>query len=503
MHRKEKNMKLKRTIASLSALALLVGGVTGCKKAEETGAGEPVTLKYVMPGPGMQEDSQKVWAAFNEKLHEKLPNVTVEFEVIPTSEYNKKFNLMCTAREQIDIVNAYWLGDSKQARNGTFEPLDDLLKKYGKDITNTLPEWLMEYGKVDGQIYTIPSYQMCGSFRGIVFIKEQAEKYLDIEKFKEALWSTPTFNQETYDILTKYMEDLKANGINFKSATVMSMKGRENITGHDYAIDYLDEKAQLKANYIDEVSKMRYKVAREWAEKGFIRPDELSATDDESYKGKVDGYPFWDVTYTPFLEESLSEKYGVDVLVIPYENYYYTGFNNSASGTAIMSTSKYKEQAMQVINLLQTDKELYNLLVFGIEGDHYTKIGEDRISTATNESPTSNDRYGLYKWIVGNTSMAYDLETEPEEYKKWVFEEANMSDKRSPLIGFKPDTEPVADYITQVSSVRDKYEQPLLTGSIEDWEAFYEEFKTQMNKVGNEQVLEELQRQIDEFLKTK
>jgi len=495
-------MKLKRTLAILSALTLLVGGITGCKK-NEAGDGEHVTLKYLMPGPGIQEDSQKVWAAFNEKLHEKLPNVTVEFEIIPTSEYSKKFTLMCSAREQIDIVNAYWLGEFKNSRNGTFEPLDDLLNKYGKGITETLPEWLMEYGEVDGKTYVIPSYQMCGSYRGIVFIKEQAEKYLDIEKFKEALWPTTTFNQETYDILTKYMEDLKANGINFKSATVMSMKGRENITGHDYAIDYLDEKAQVKANYIDDVSKMRYKVAHEWAEKGFIRPDELSADDDENYKGKVDGYPFWDVGYTPFVEKSLSEKYGVELLVIPFENYYYTGFMNSASGTAIMSTSKYKEQAMQVINLLQTDKELYNLLVFGIEGDHYTKIGEDRIRTATNASPTANDRYGLYKWIVGNTSMAYDLETEPEEYKKWVFEEANMSEKRSPLIGFKQDTTAISDYLTQVSSVRNKYEQPLLSGSIDDWEAFYEDFKTEMDKVGNKQILEELQGQIDVFLKNK
>ena len=30
----------------------------------------------------------------------------------------------------------------------------------------------------------------------------------------------------------------------------------------------------------------------------------------------------------------------------------------------------------------QTDKELYNMLVYGLEGEHYTKIGEDKIETA-------------------------------------------------------------------------------------------------------------------------
>ena len=82
-------MKMKRTLAALSALTLLVSGAAGCKKNNGAGGGEQVKLKYLMPGPGMQEDSQKVWKVFNEKLQEKLPNVTVDFEIIPLSEYAK------------------------------------------------------------------------------------------------------------------------------------------------------------------------------------------------------------------------------------------------------------------------------------------------------------------------------------------------------------------------------------------------------------------------------
>ena len=496
-------MKLKRTLAILSALTLLVGSVTGCKKAQETGSDEQVTLKYVMPGPGMQEDSQKVWAAFNEKLHEKLPNVTVEFEVIPTAEYGKKFTLMCSAREQIDIVNAYWLGESDLSRNGTFEPLDELMEKYGKDIKNTLPEWLMDYGKVDGKQYIIPSYQMCGAYRGFVFIKEQAEKYLDIEKFKNTLWSTTTFNQEVYDILEQYIADMKADGLKFYSAALPSYKGLESIVGHNYSIKYGDEKATVIPTLIGEDFELTYKTARKWAEKGYIRSDDLSDTNKANFRGKIDGYPFWDVVYTPFVEKELSKKYGIELMVIPYENYYYTGFANSASGTAIMSTSKHKEEAMQVINLLQTDKELYNLLVFGIEGDHYKKIGEDQIETPTGQSPTANDRYGLYKWIVGNTQMAYNLQSEPEEYKKWVFEEANMTEKKSPILGFKFDKSSVSDYITQVSALQNKYQLPLQSGAIEDWESFLAEYRAEMDKAGNQIIIDELQKQIDDFLASK
>lgn len=496
-------MKMKRTLAALSALTLIVSGAAGCKKNNGAGGGEQVKLKYLMPGPGMQEDSQKVWKVFNEKLQEKLPNVTVDFEIIPLSEYAKKFTLMCSAREQIDIVNAYWLSDATNARNGTFEPLDDLVEKYGQDIKKALPEWIMDYGKVDGKLYTIPTYQMCGAYRGIVFIKEQAEKYLDIEKFQNTLWSSNYMSDDVYDMLTKYMDDMKADGLTFRSACALNLKGVENVCTPNFGVKYGDEKATVRATFIDDDQIPRYKYARKWVEMGYTRSDELSSTDQDNFKGKKDGYPFWDEVYTPFAAESLSEKYGVDVIMIPYENYYYTGFLNSASGTAIMSNSEHKEEAMQVINLIQTDKDLYNLLVFGIEGEHYKKIGEDQIETPTGQSPTANDKYGLYKWIVGNTELAYNLQTEPEDYKKWVFEEANASDKKSPIIGLKFDKDPIADYITQVSALQSKYLGPLTCGAMENWEDYLAEYKAEMEKAGSAKIIAELQKQVDEFLASK
>lgn len=68
---------------------------------------------------------------------------------------------------------------------------------------------------------------------------------------------------------------------------------------------------------------------------------------------------------------------------IPFENKHYIPYAASASNTAISINSKHPERAMQLIGLMNTEKgkDLYNLLVFGIEGEHYTKVNDKENST--------------------------------------------------------------------------------------------------------------------------
>lgn len=489
----------KRKIAGILVSAVMLGSLSGCNNAEKKG-GE-VELKYIMAGPGMQDDCEEVWNVFNEKLSEKVPGVKVSFEVVPVSEYNQKFLLMNSAREKIDIVNNYCLHFQTEVKNGSFLPLDDLLNEYGQETLSAFPEWFMDYQKVDGKIYGIPSYQMCSVLRGVVFFKEQADKYLDLEDFKKALYSSKHDTKEVYDILEKYMDDMTKDGLTFNgSVKRLNMRGYENLI-YPYAIEYGDEKGKVVNVSFSDNFKLHYEVSQRWAKKGYIKDDALTNTVE--YKGQIDGVPFWDVGYTPFIQEKLSGDYGHELIVVPYYEKDYIGYQNSAGGTSIMANCVSPEKAMQVINLLQTDKDLYNLLVFGIEGKHYEKAGEDRINTPYSLQATSTDAYGLHKWIVGNTSLAYNCPSEPDEYKKWVFEESNMSDYRSPLIGFNLDTTPVSDYLTQINYVNEKYYEPLLAGSFENWEKTYEEYENEANKVGNKEIIAEFQRQVDEFLKNK
>lgn len=493
-------MKIKKILAIVLAAAAAATAFTGCGNSGN-GGGKTV-LKYIMPGPGKQQDSDKVWAAWNKKLQEKLPNVEVQFEVIPLSEYKQKFSLMNSAKEQIDIANNYGLSFAEEITNGTFAPLDDLINSDGKDLKAALPDWFMNYQKVNGKTYGIPSYQMCAVVYSCMFIKEYAEKYLDIDGFTNEIQSHSSFTTKAYDYLDEMLAKAKADGVTFKTAMLFDRKDRETLVG-SYSVSAGRNDEPKVENYAasEEVKEVETKRAREWFEKGYIRQDVVGATDTKDYIGKKDGVPFWDGVYTPFVAENLSKKYGLDVLTIPYDKGYFIPATNSAAGTSIMQSSKHQKEAMQVLNLLQSDKELYNLLVYGIEGDHYKKTGDDKIETVAKEGQaTANDKYGLYKWIVGNTYLAYDNQTEPEGYKKWVFDEVNKSDWRSKLMGFVPDTTAISTELSQITAIDTEYSTMLNTGAFADWESRYAEYKQKLATAGDDKVKQELQKQVDAYI---
>ena len=491
-------MKFKKVLSAALSAAMAVTMLTACGTNKKTADGGMVTLKYVMCAPGKQEDSDRVWAEWNKTLQEKLPNVQVEFEVIPLSEFRQSFSLMLASNETMDIVNNYGLDFATEVENGTFAPLNELVAEYGQDLTAALPEWFMEYQKINGEIYGIPTYQMCANMRGMVFIKEYADKYLDLEGFTKALHSSQRFNDETLSYLDDMLAKMKADGIKYKTVSIPNIKGAENIVS---SYSYIDGKVM---NYYasEEMKNVCLKRARDWYTNGYIREDVVGATDTSNYEGKKDGLPFWDTVWTPYVQDNLSAKYGIELITVPYSDKYFIDHNNTAGGTSIMSSSKHKEEAMQVINLLNSDKELYNMLVYGIEGEHYTKVGDDRIETVSpTGQATANDKYGLYKWIVGNTELAYQHQLEPDGYKEWVFEEVNSSDYVSDLMGFVPDISNIETELSQVEAVNGEFYADLVTGAFENWEERYDKWQKKLELAGDKKICEELQKQIDEFLK--
>ena len=341
---------------------------------------------------------------------------------------------------------------------------------------------------------------------GLRFFKDQAEKYLDIEGLKKELRENVTFTDKYYDILEDYLAKLKENGELGKgfSAGDYILKGYERISDY-FVVKHGDEKAEIKHFFETEDAKRNYDKMAEWYKKGYIREDAMTANDYDRMVGNRDGYVVSTCIVGYQQEQVDAQQYNDEFLVIPFEDYYYIPSSNPAAGTGIVATTKHPELCMKFLDLMQSEKgkELLNLIIYGIEGDHYTKTGEDKIKTEYEGLGTSNARYGIYKWILGNTRLAYDTQSDQEGYKNWAFNEVNTSDKRSALMGFVPRTEKISSKLAQLNTVKSEFRSGLALGCLPDHEATYEEFINKLNKAGSAEVIEELQAQIDEFLNRK
>lgn len=497
----------KKMFIALIMTGLMVISSVGCgKQSASTQQDNKVTLRYIMAGPGKQLDSEKVWNEFNKKLKEYIPNLEIKFEVFPMSDYKQKFMLMQTSREKIDIANTYSLTYADEVRKGTFMKLDELVDKNAEDLKGELPNWLWDYMKVDGSLYAIPSYQMLSVGFGVKLHKESAEKYLDINALTEALHSNNTFTEKYYDIMENYLKALKSNNqiyLGYQTGMYIT-KGYESVLDY-FMVKTDDENLKVVQFFDTPEAKMYFDKMADWYKKGYIRSDSLSANDASKKVGQKDGYAVWTDSIGYKQEEQDLSKYGNDIINIPFDKDYYIPSTNAAGGTAIMSKCQNPELAVRFLDLLnsQKGKELHNMLVYGIEGDHYNKLAEDRIKTEYDGNPTSNSRYGLYKWIVGNTELSYDTQTELPGFKGWVFNVVNASEKRSKLIGFVPQTAQISSKLAQISAVKEEFRKSLASGSLENHEQVYKDFIDKMNKAGSQEVINELQKQVDEFLSKK
>ena len=448
-------------------------------------------------GPGMQADAEKVWDAFNAKLQEKGINAEIDFEVYTGSEYKEKFMLMLSAREQVDIVNTYGLDFENEVANGTFAPLDDLLNEYGSGILDNYEDWFWEYMKVDGVVYGIPTWQINVTSNAILLHKADAEKYLDIDALKQELNASNHITEEYMQVLDDYLKAMAADGVHYKTTRAPFPRGYESL----YSIAMIDyETGKISNFYETQDYYLRCKYAAKWYEDGFIREDVLSAGEWEN-AFDIRGWAFNDCNYTITCEKGFSERAGEEMLAIPYErNNEWMGGKNGAGGTCITQSCENKEVAMQVLNLLQTDSEMYNLLVYGLEGEHYTMAVDNVVKVPYTQQGGADDAYGLWKWIIGNTKLAYATESEGAEYKEWV-EKVNSTEKISPALGFVCDTSGLEDYVTQVNAVISKYDYALYQGAYgKDWEKTYNEFIKELKEVGGKEIMEEIQKQYDAFL---
>jgi putative aldouronate transport system substrate-binding protein len=250
----------------------------------------------------------------------------------------------------------------------------------------------------------------------------------------------------------------------------------------------------------------------DWYQKGYIRKDILTADNvsQEIYEVRGGGNYLVGQGYYPTESEiATSEAAGSTAYVkIPFDNSHYIPYAAAATNMAISSNSKNPERAMQLIELMNTEKgkDLYNLMVYGIEGKHYNKINDKEIQPIGYTSqPTADSPYGQYNWAIGNIFNGYEIymENKPLTLQSDFISQVNADAAPSKLKGFTLDTDPIKTELAQVNAVIGEYKTTLNSGAAPDADALYKDFVNKLIKAGDDVVTKEIQRQIDEWRASK
>ncbi len=501
----------KKKVCLVLALTFALTSFAACGNNDTTSSNGKVELRWMMAG-SQQKDSELVWKKFNEELkkREDFKNYNLEFTLIPFADFAQKFLLFQTSGEKMDIVSTYNLDFGSEVKNGSLLDLTDMMEEYAPDILKEIPDWALKLCTVDNKQYAITNYQqMAAAKHAVVLQADEAERYFDFDAFKKAQGSSDTLNQEMYDIFENYLTTLKSNGElhlgMYPGTSWAILKGYDSIESYRWVFKRAGDDVKVEHFMETDAYKLVIENADKFFKKGFIRKDVLSAELNTGI-GKADGYDIWHVQCVKDSEPYYTQVYNMDVNIIePYSGFYLSN-TATAGGNAILASSKYPKEALKFLNMMYTEqgKDLYRLLVFGIEGQHYTMVeGSDvRINPIgySGHPGAADAPYGLYKWIVGNCALAYESPNEAEGWIDYVFNDWNVNSIPSKLPGFILDKTAFDVEASQIATITNEYLDQIASGSLADYKATYAEAMNKLEIAGMSMVKAEIQKQVDKFL---
>ena len=470
------------------------GSAKGAEEAPTASAptSEPVEIVLGYPVLGeVPADIDAVEAEINKITLEKI-NAKVKLSRISIGQWFQQKNLILAGNEQMDLFVTSFEEYAGFVAKNQFLELDELLETHGQGVQEALGDSKLEAARINGSIYATPVNSFTDTGTALMMRKDLLEKHgFDISQIK---------------------------GTNDLDAVFQAMKEKENIFGvappngpmpmtsvidwlsYDTLADSLGvlphNSADMKVvnlfempEYVEALKKMR-----SWYQAGYLPKDAAnakSAPQDLLKSGEV--FSIYEGN-TVFLEDQISTTSGREVVKVVLQKPVLTTQNVLGLIWAMPRNNvKHPEKAMELLNLMYTDKDIINLINFGIEGKHYTKVSDNVISLIPDSGYRMNQSF-----MFGNRLLTYVLEGEDPALREADLE-FGKTVERSRALGFLPTTEAVTNEIVAVKNVLDQYRKALETGSV-DPEKVHPEFVAKLKAAGIDTIIAEKQKQLDAWL---
>lgn len=484
----KKLSKLTKAAAIFMAASMLVA-TAGCSGKADTSstANKTTNLTWWMIGaPG--KDNDKVMTELNKYLKEKY-NVTVTMNFSNWGDYDQKLKTVISSGTPYDIAfTCAWANSfSQQAMKGAYMPLDDLIESNGQGLKELIPSDVWDAAKVKGKIYGIPTYKDSANDNFIVYAKQ----YIDESKFDY------TSVKNIKDI-EPYLAFIKQNHPELTAMPLMQdgwpglFDNFDQITGNAFGAIKLSDSSLKVVNMFDDADLMNdLRTLHSFYQAGYINKD--AATAKESPKvSPVSHQNGW-----PAAVANWSSSWGYEVVANQASDLYLTTSSLQGSLNAISKNSKNGAAAVTLLNAVNTDPVVKNMLCFGIEGTNYEKTGDTSIKQL-------NQDYTMSAFAV--TSFFGGLYTvDPAPKNEWSDLQEFISDaKPSPALGFMFDSSDtkIQTQIAALNNIYNKYKTALLTGT-SDPDVVVPQMKAEMDKVGYQDFLAEVQKQVNDWKATK
>ena len=489
---------MKKLVSLMLALLLLLPLMPAAMAEAKTEL-EPVTLHFIFFGDKKSE-TDTVWKAIADKYRDVL-NCDFDVQFIAGDDYKQKLLVKAAAGDSWDMnFDGNWLGYYQMTAMDAYLDLTELMPKYAPDLYAAYQEsGALEAATYQGKIVALPwtmtmnnrtHYQWRGDLAeaaGITVEKDSIKTFEDVDGLLHKL-------KEAYpDRYILEAASLDASLIKHNLADI----------GNSLVVDLSDPELKVLPLEQTEAYLEFATWAKKWQDEGIIWKDVL--TDKTDHNALIDQGKLISKWGThEFARQNrawVDEGARWDFSVLHPDG---LSANRTplANVACIPESSENPERTLMFMNLLQTDKELYDMVHYGIEGKTYVLEGEaavfpEGMNGANSSYMEWGGRWAYWKPQFMRPDFSYGPGFWAEEAE---FAKSNPKNVNSPLAGFSFDKTEISIEAAQRDQIHTDMHKIIEVGLAGDAAAAVASLIDQQKAAGLDLILAAAQKQVDAYM---
>lgn len=453
--------------------------------AGASGSGEAPTLIWWTVGNTPSDDFDEAISQISDYTESRI-GVRLDVKVAGYGDYDQKMNTIINAGEYFDLMFVNNHNYNKFATMGALENISATVQEVTPALYSFIPEQLWSGVTVSGNVYAVPTYKDSSSTQFWYIDDAYVQKYgIDMSSIKD---------MKTLDPWVRAIKEGEGSSC-YPIQLSQGARWTDFFKPFDdlaiglqpFGIRIDDETRTAICTLEDPESVEKLRQLHEWYADGIINPDANVLA--ESNKGKIFGNDQgWPSAVATWQTMQGVEKYDA-VQVGPSV---YTTASIQGSMNAISSNSQHKEEALKVLELMNTDPTFRDMCAYGTEGTFFTYNGDGSVKRIRDDWAWPSYTQGTF--FIMSTQEG----TDPKQWEE--IQQQNENALASCCLGFTVNTEGIQNEIANCSAAWDKYKYDLLTGAADPDELLprcIEDLKAS----GLDTIIEEVQKQIDEYYK--
>jgi len=488
---------------------LLTASAGGAQESkEDTGGLEPVTMRFYFPG-NKPAAADQVFEALAEKYRDEL-NVDYEVNWIPFGDYKDKMMVMAASGDDWDMnYDGPWLAYTQMQNKGAYMDIAELLPKYAPDLYKKYQEiGNLAPATMGDKIVALP-WTLSGNLRPWFQWREDKAKDAGLNIDTHSIKTIEDVEKVLYQLKDAYPNNIILSIGKTLLGDVMKMSllrdGYMATEFHNLYVHVDDPTYTLIPIEETEMFREMAKLTRKWVEDGIITSDEMVdkayATDNWNNGNLLARITKREFAFVPhsFVDQSWTQNHSE---LYPEAK----SFNRTPLGNCMVvnKNAPNPERALMWMNKLETDRDFYDMVFYGIKGVTYELDGEEAVYPEGMDSTNGNYMNWPGQWTLWKPQF---MRPDAKYFKGFWAEEAAYAkeDKNmnNPIDGLFFETASIKNEIARRDQLFEEFGRPLIFGIVpeEDIDSAIDDYIARNRDAGLDKILAECQKQISNFVK--